>query len=130
MTPDQLAEYVQTTFPRTGPFKPFAHYDPDGDCIEFFVSPESFVAERVDTWVTVYHGEHSNEVIGSLIKGVSKLLEQFPGLVIDIECGRVRIAHILRARAWASGDELVRKSYKKIIQVADAESIIAELQCA
>ena len=52
-------------------FEPTAIYDPDGDCIEFLAKPDSFYAERVDDLVTVYYSQETNEVIGSLIKGVS-----------------------------------------------------------
>ena len=63
-------------------FRPTATYDPDGDCIEFLAKPDSFYAERVDDLVTVYYSQETGEVIGSLIKGVSKfcktLLEKCP----------------------------------------------------
>ncbi len=130
MTPQELVQHVLTHHARAGAFEPFAYYDPDGDCIEFFVSDEPFLAERVDEWVTVYHGEQSGEIIGSLLKGVASLLKQYPGLAIDIECGHVRLSHILRARAWSIGDELVRRSYKKVIEVAEERSITTDLQPA
>src|SRR5437016_1637070 len=57
-----------------GAFEPMATYDPDGDCIEFLASNESFRRERLDSLVTVYIGRESNEVIGSFIKGVSKYI--------------------------------------------------------
>ena len=55
-------------------FQPTATYDPDGDCIEFLTSPDPFYAERIDDLVTVYYSQETNEVIGSLIKGVSEFL--------------------------------------------------------
>jgi hypothetical protein len=54
-------------------FRPTATYDPDGDCIEFLAKPDSFHAERIDDLVTVYYSQETDEVIGALIKGVSKL---------------------------------------------------------
>ncbi|GMU21868.1 MAG: hypothetical protein AMXMBFR13_19560 [Phycisphaerae bacterium] len=131
MSPENLVAHVRAAYSRKGPFKPFAYHDLDGDCIEFFVSNEPFTAQRVDSWLTVYHGDHSQKIIGSLIKGVSRLLSQHPGLVvIDVECGHVRLAHILRARAWSVGDEITLKSYKGIIEVAEQQSVVAELQPA
>jgi hypothetical protein len=53
-------------------FEPTATYDRDGDCIEFIAKPDSFYAERVDDLVTVYFSHGTNEVVGSLITGVSK----------------------------------------------------------
>src|SRR5438270_3163500 len=90
-------------------FQPTATYDPDGDCIEFLAKPDAFYAERVDDLVTVYYSQETNEVIGSLIKGVSgfcqKILETMPGFQIEIRDGRVRLVHIFRARLWASKRE-------------------------
>jgi hypothetical protein len=53
------------------PFKPTATYDPDGDCIEFLISPEPFYAERVDDLVTVYYSQETGQVIGYFINGNS-----------------------------------------------------------
>ena len=53
------------------PFRPTAHYDADGDCIEFIMTDESFYAERIDPLVTVYYGEDTKEIVGSLISGSS-----------------------------------------------------------
>ena len=77
-------------------FKPTAIYDPDGDCIEFLAKPDSFYAERVDDLVTVYYSQETNEVTGSLIKGVrgfcEKIYQTMPGLKIEIRDGWVRLA--------------------------------------
>src|ERR1700759_3296775 len=87
-------------------FQPTATYDKDGDCIEFLAKPDSFYAERVDDLVTVYYSQETNEVIGSLIKGVrgfcEKIFETMPGLKSEIRDGRVRLVHIFRARLWSS----------------------------
>jgi hypothetical protein len=53
-------------------FRPTATYDPDGDCIEFLAKPDPFYAERVDELVTVYYSQETDEVVGSLIKGVAQ----------------------------------------------------------
>src|SRR5687768_12700110 len=87
-------------------FAPTAEYDPDGDCIELLVKPDPFYAERVDDLVTVYYSQETKEVIGSLIKGVSKfceeMLKKMPGFKIEIADGRVRLVHIFRAKLWSS----------------------------
>jgi len=115
-------------------FRPTATYDPDGDCIEFLASPESFYAERVDDLVTVYYSQETGEVIGSLIKGVSKfcktLLEKMPGFRIEIRDGRVSLEHIFRARLWFSHfapEELPTLTYQKLIRMAEEIQAEAEL---
>src|ERR1700724_3079541 len=76
-------------------FRPTATYDADGDCIEFLSKPDPFYAERVDDLVTVYYSQETGEVIGSLLKGVSKfcseVLQKLPGLRIEIQDGRVKL---------------------------------------
>jgi hypothetical protein len=103
-----------------------ATYDPDGDFIEFLAKPDAFYAERIDDLVTVYYSQETNEVIGSLIKGVARfcaeLLQKMPGFKIEIHDGRLRLVHIFRARLWTTGgnpSDLVTLTYRKLIQVAE-----------
>lgn len=111
------------------PFRASAYYDPSGDCIEFFLSNEPFEAKRLDKWVTVYFGLATGEVVGSLIKDVHCLLAKYPGLNIEIDGGKVKIAHMLRAPAWSTGDDVARKTYKDIIDRVDSvDHLTADLQ--
>lgn len=115
-------------------FEPTATYDKDGDCIEFLARPDPFYAERIDDLVTVYYSQETDEVIGSLIKGVSgfckKVAETMPGFMIEIRDGRVRIVHIFRARLWTSttGPRAIESlTYEKLIQVAEESDLEAEV---
>lgn len=115
-------------------FEPTAVYDPDGDCIEFLAKPDSFYAERVDDLVTVYYSQDTNEIVGSLIKGVrgfcAKILETMPGFKIEIRAGRVRLVHIFRAQLWTSKKEatdLETLTYEKLIQVAEDSEVEADM---
>ena len=114
-------------------FKPMATYDPDGDCIEFLVSPDPFYAERVDDLVTVYYSQESNEVIGSLIKGVAKfyrtVLQRMPGFKIEIRDGRVSLEHIFRARLWSASQDpqaIPTLTYQKLIAMAEQADVDVE----
>ncbi len=114
-------------------FKPTVAYDPDGDCIEFLVSPDPFYAERIDDLVTVYYSQETNEVVGSLIKGVAKfcstILQRLPGLRIEIRDGRVSLEHIFRARLWSVSQDpqaLPTLAYKKLIKMAEAAAVEVE----
>ncbi len=115
-------------------FEPTATYDPDWDCIEFLAKPDPFYAERVDDLVTVYYSQETNEVVGSLIKGVTgfckTLSETMPGFRIQIRDGRVRLVHVFRARLWGSKWEprdLTTLTYEKLIQVAEDSEVETEL---
>jgi hypothetical protein len=115
-------------------FEPTATYDPDGDCIEFLAKPDPFYAERVDDLVTVYYSQETNEVIGSLLKGVrgfcDRISQTMPGFKIEIKDGRVRLVHIFRARLWTSNinpNDLATLTYEKLIQVAEESEVEAEM---
>jgi hypothetical protein len=115
-------------------FEPSATYDPDGDCIEFIAKPDSFYAEHVDDLVTVYYSHETNEVVGSLITGVSKfyrdVLQKVPGFKIEIHDGRVRLMHIFRARLWTSRlglEDVMTVTYRKLLEVAEESNVEAEL---
>ena len=118
-------------------FEPTATYDPDGDCIEFLAKPDPFYAERVDDLVTVYYSQETNEVVGSLIKGVAgfrkTISETMPGFQIEIRDGRVRLVHIFRARLWGLKREpgdLETLTYEKLIQVAEESEVETEMSFA
>jgi hypothetical protein len=111
-------------------FEPTATYDPDGDCIEFLAKPDPFYAERIDDLVTVYYSQETGELIGSLIKGVSKscadIAQRMPGFSVEIQDGPVRLVHLFRARLWSFDrppQDLVTLTYRKLIEVA-AETVV------
>ncbi len=101
-TSNQFAAEMLRLAKEAPPFKPEAYYDPDGDCIEFLVKPDSFYARRLDDLVTVYYSHETGEIVGSLIKGVTsfckKLLADRPGARIVIHEGRIKIEHLFLAR--------------------------------
>jgi hypothetical protein len=115
-------------------FEPTAIYDPDGDCIEFLAKPDPFYAERVDDLLTVYYSQETGEVVGSLLKGVSRfckqMLEKMPGFRIEVHDGRVQLVHIFRARLWSSKFDpqaMPALVYRKLIEVADEAEVEADL---
>jgi hypothetical protein len=115
-------------------FKPTATYDRDGDCIEFLAKPDSFYAERIDDLVTVYYSQETDEVIGSLIKGVSKFCRdlegQLPGFKIEIHDGPVQLQHIFLARMWSAKLDpqgLATLTYRKLVEVSRDAVVEGEL---
>jgi hypothetical protein len=128
--PNEIMGEVLDRFPLRERFEPFASYDRDGDCIEFFVADEACYAERLDKWVTIYIGRESNEIVGSLIKNVRELLSMYPGFDIEIHGGRVCIVHVLRASAWRSGDPVKRETYRKVMEQAERSKVEADLVLA
>src|ERR1700730_16185829 len=102
-------------------YRATAIYDPDGDCIEFLAQADPFYAERVDDLVTVYYSQETGEVIGSLIKGVSKfcreMLSKMPGFKIEIHDGPVSLKHFFLARMWSADfdpEDMATLTYRKL----------------
>lgn len=133
MTNEDFAAQVLALARPDEAFRARATYDPDGDCIEFLAKPDAFYAERVDDLVTVYYSQETEEVVGSLIKGVSNLLRDVPLLEIVITDGRVKLEHLFLARIFSNkgGMPAVKTlTYQKLIQAAEEADVEAELAFA
>jgi hypothetical protein len=116
-------------------FQPTATYDPDGDCIEFLAKSDPFYAERVDNLVTVYYSQETGEIVGSLIKGISRFFQEFskknPGFRIVIDNGPIRLEHIFLARLWSSPQDpktIKTLAYRKLIEIA-GETVVEGILC-
>ena len=134
MSNSEFGEYMLQLAAKAPPFKPSAIYDADGDCIEFIASPEVYRAQRLDDLVTVYYGQETGKIVGSLIKGISgfrrQMQEKFPGFIIEIEDGPVKLVHIFLAKLWTTqpdADKLVTVTYKKLIEIARTTDVESEL---
>jgi len=113
-------------------FVPTATYDEDGDCVEFLARPDSFYAERIDDLVTVYYSQETDEIIGSLVKGVSgycqKLKEKMPGFIVEIHEGSIMLGHLFLARMWESDMEKMQVFvYKKLQEEAQRTNVRAPI---
>ena len=131
---EEFAKSVMSLAEQAEPFKPTATYDPDGDCIEFLFKADAFYAERIDGLVTVYYSQDSREVIGSLLKGITKFLKKtltkFPGFKIEIRDGEVCLQHIFLAGLWSEDldpESLATRTYQKLIQVSKETKVEGEL---
>ena len=126
MSNSEFAQFAKGLAKPTEKFAPAATYDPDGDCVEFLAKPDSFYAERIDDLVTVYYSHETNEIVGSLVKGVSRfyrnILKKIPGFKIEVKDGAVLLEHMFLARLWSSendADDMVVLTYRKLIAVAE-----------
>jgi len=130
MSNEEFAKRMMLLAQPASEFRPTAYYDADGDCIEFLARPDAFYEERVDDLVTVYYSQKTGEVIGSLIKGVSRLakrlIERLPGFMITIEDGRIRLEHLFLAGMWLQQSEpqaINVLAYKKLAEMAERTSV-------
>jgi hypothetical protein len=133
---DEFAKRMVLMARPSSEFEPFATYDADGDCIEFLAKPDAFFAERVDDLVTVYYSQETGELMGSLIKGVSKfcreMVERMTGFKIEIHDGPVQLEHFFLAKLWSKTktdpNDLATLVYRKLIAVA-GETVIEGEMC-
>lgn len=134
MNNEQFAEHVLSKVAADQPFEPTAYYDADGDCIEFIAAPDSYYAERVDTLVTVYRSQETDEIIGSLLKGVSRFLREVlrrsPGFKFEIQDGRMKLVHLFTAKLWTEAPDpntVPGLTYRKLRQVAEETGAEVEM---
>lgn len=113
------------------PFAPFAYYNKDGDCVEFFAKSDDYYAERVDGFLTVYRSRDNNEIIGSLMKNIKSIFDQWPGFAVEIHEDKVHLASLFLAGLWSkkpSENLLVEhRIYRSIIKTANEIGVEAEL---
>jgi len=109
-------------------------YNVDGDCIEFLISDESYSAERVDDFLdflTVFYGQQTREIVGSLIKGYRKFVDNIvkscPGFLVEISDGPVRLSHLFTAGLWKQGDPIRRVHYRKLRDSAEKTNVSVEV---
>jgi hypothetical protein len=135
-TDEQFLAEMESMFGPPQDFRPTATYIAEGDCIEFFARPGSYYAKRLDDLVTVYLSRANDEVVGSLIKGVSSfcrdVLKRFPQFGIVIDGGKVRLEHLFLARLMTEDpahEPDAAPAYKELIDAAHEANAEAEL-CA
>ena len=129
----EFAEEVLKLASDGSPKGPLAYYDQDGDCIEFLSEPHNFYSKRVDDLITVYYNQKTDEIIGSLIKGVSQFIRKHPRFTILVESGRVRLAHLFVAGLASQRqepNELTVQIYKTLLHQAESTNVEAEFACA
>ncbi len=99
------------------PFAPDVFYNQDGDCIEFVFSPEAYYQKRLDEWVTLYLDLKTDELVGSMLKHVSRL-KKMPFFLVTIQHGKVRLDHLFMATATLNNKKDASIIYQKLVEAA------------
>ena len=119
---EQFDEIVGETVDR---FEPFAYYNPDGDCIEFFIAGEMYYGERIDDFVTVYRDIDTEVIIGFVLKNIKKIFKELsekqPGFSLIIENNKVRIEHLFIAKVLSQSQP--SRVYKELADIAEQSRI-------
>lgn len=116
-------------------FEPFAFYNTDGDCIEFFVSQDDYFAERIDDYLTLYLDMDTEQIVGFVVKNVKRILDRLSRqrrmMAFVIDDGRVQLRSLFvslfahentDAEQEVTRDLIVRK-YQKVIEIAETNKL-------
>jgi hypothetical protein len=60
------------------------HYFSDGDFVSYFIKDEMYYAQRIDSFVTVYRSEDTDEMIGCKIKSVTCLMKKMGDFAVAV----------------------------------------------
>ncbi|MGL4941967.1 MAG: hypothetical protein ACRC46_02110 [Thermoguttaceae bacterium] len=110
-------------------FQPFAFHNTDGDCIEFFVSPEDYFAERIDDYLTLYLDLDTEQVVGFVVKNVKRILADLAckkaALAFVVDDGRVRLRSLFVAifsdsKLEARKQDIIVREYSKVVNIAES----------
>lgn len=130
-------EFVLSKVPSGEPPLPMATYNAEGDCIEFFISRKNFYADRIDDILTVYRSIETDEIVGSVIKGlrgfIDAILDRAPGFKIEVADGRIKLEHLFTARLWAKQEDpqgVIVRTYKELRRVAEEYDVETEFEDA
>jgi len=92
----ELTEYIQS-HPPVGKFAPCAYYGPEEDALMFYFRNDPDYAKRINSRVTVYLSEDTDELVGCQIKGVRRVLDELGQLDLTIKHGGFKLEMVLLA---------------------------------
>ena len=96
---DQSAELIVhiLSHPPKGAFIPCAYYGEEEDALMFYFRNDPDYAKRVNSRVTVYLSEETDELVGCQIKGVGRVLRELGELDLTIKHKGVKLKVVLLA---------------------------------
>jgi len=139
MSDDRFTEMMEEAAQE--PFQPTCFYNQPGDSIEFHTSRDAYLAERVDELVTVFLSKESKnqegepKIIGACIKGVKKLLKNYPGLQVSLQGskqkdGKVQVYELIHLGFLKNVNQHskpLRRTYERLKQLASTNHLEAEV---
>jgi hypothetical protein len=122
-------------------FEPYVFNNTDGDCIEFFVSQDNYYGEWIDTYLTVYRSQETDEIVGFVISNVKRILdrlsEQKSAMAFVIDGGKAKLRSLLvslftnRKPDTDQNWERIVREYRKVAEIAESNKLDeVELICA
>jgi len=102
---------------------PLSYLDKKNDCLEILFADDAYNGERIDGRVTIYRSIETRELVGVLIKGlsiwVSRILQHFPGVSIDLQAGKFKFGLFFQLEQFVSTDPHLQLVYKQLYAEAE-----------
>jgi hypothetical protein len=109
-------------------FEPCAHYDADSDAVTFYFSNEPDYGKRLNSRVTIYLSDETDELVGCRVKGVRTVLEDIGSFDVSISHGKVKLTMLFAAFHGVFGSDAdSRTAYRRIGQAATESDLELEL---
>ena len=123
----ELIAYIKS-HPPVGGFTPCAYYGPEEDALMFYFRNDPDYAKRINSRVTVYLSEDTDELVGCQIKGVGRVLDELGQLDVSIKHGKVKLSVVLLAfmEPMLQRPE-TRKIYREVYKRATEADVDLEL---
>jgi hypothetical protein len=99
----------------------FFYQDLEGDFVEFFEERDAYYAEYVDRRLTVYRSRNTHNVIGAKLSQVSELLENAPGIRLEVRDDAVSLEVLFKASCWTAEtkiEDATHVLYKRVNEIA------------
>ncbi len=127
---DQSAELIAhiLSHPPEGVFVPCAYYGEEEDALMFYFRNDPDYAKRINSRVTVYLSEDTDELVGCQIKGVGRVLHELGELDLTIKHKGVKLKVVLLAvmEPMLQRPE-TRKIYREVYKKAEETDVDLEL---
>lgn len=96
---ENLREYLEAHRPRGFTSEP--QYFGDGDFVTYFVKNDLHYAQRIDSLLTVYLSEETDELVGCKIKGVRRIVGEIGdfGVLVRDQVNRITLGLLVLTAA-------------------------------
>lgn len=110
----KLEDLLKSTKPGEN-FSPVAYYGEEEDSLMIYLKNDPDYAKRINSRVTVFLSEESDELVGCQIKNVRRVLDDIGWFDAKIKHGKIEIKLLfLSLRETFCNDEIGRECYRKL----------------
>jgi|GEM_PF-3308140 hypothetical protein len=110
-------------------FSPYAYYGEEEDALTFYFSGERDYAKRINSRVTVFLSEETDELVGCQVKSVRHVLDDIGWFDVSIKHGKVKLSFLFVACRGEFGEEdkLLFREINRHAMETDLEVAVPEM---